>query len=113
MSPAFISGVEKHFPEAHLTFDKFHVLKILNEAVDEVRRQEQQSRPELKRTRYIWLKNPENLKENQATTLEILQVKKLNLKTARAYKPVKMIGENSGMRNPGRPAGFLSFICPS
>ena len=85
MSPAFISGVEKHFPEAHLTFDKFHVLKILNEAVDEVRRQEQQSRPELKRTRYIWLKNPENLKENQATTLETLQVKKLNLKTARAY----------------------------
>nr|CBX28582.1 hypothetical protein N47_G39060 [uncultured Desulfobacterium sp.] len=85
MSPAFISGVEKHFPEAHLTFDKFHVLKIINEAVDEVRRQEQQSRPELKRTRYIWLKNPKNLKENQAATLETLQVKKLNLKTARAY----------------------------
>jgi len=53
--------------------------------VDEVRRQEQQSRPELKRTRYIWLKNPENLKEKQAATLETLQVKKLNLKTARAY----------------------------
>jgi transposase len=50
MSPAFIKGVEKHFPEAHLTFDKFHVLKILNEAVDEVRRQEQQIRPELKGT---------------------------------------------------------------
>ena len=27
MSPDFIKGVEKHFPEAHLTFDKFHVLK--------------------------------------------------------------------------------------
>jgi len=85
MSPAFISGVEKHFPEAQLTFDKFHVLKVLNEAVDEVRRQEQQSRPELKRTRYIWLKNPVNLKANQAATLESLKVKKLNLKTARAY----------------------------
>ncbi|MBU1150858.1 MAG: ISL3 family transposase [Proteobacteria bacterium] len=85
MSPAFISGVEKHFPEAYLTFDKFHVLKILNEAVDEVRRQEQQSRPELKRTRYLWLKNPGNLKANQAAILEALQVKKLNLKTARAY----------------------------
>jgi len=84
MPPAFISGVEKHFPEARTTF-KFHVLKILNEAVDEVRRQEQQSRPELKRTLYIWLKNPENLKENHATTLETLQIKKLNLKTARAY----------------------------
>jgi len=85
MSPAFINGVEKHFPEAQLTFDKFHVLKIINEAVDEVRRQEQQSCPELKRTRYLWLKNPGNLKENQAATLAALQVKNLNLKTARAY----------------------------
>jgi len=51
MSPAFISGVEKHFSDAHLTFDKFHVLKVLNEAVDKVRRQEQQIRPELKSTR--------------------------------------------------------------
>jgi len=85
MSPAFISGVERHFPEAQLTFDKFHVLKIINEAVDEVRRQEQQNRPELKRTRYLWLKNPGNLKENQAATLAALQIKGLNLKTARAY----------------------------
>lgn len=85
MSPAFIKGVEKQFPEAHLTFDKFHVLKVLNEAVDEVRRQEQQVRPELKRTRYLWLKNPVNLKEQQTATLESLKVKKLNLKTARAY----------------------------
>ncbi|MBU1744460.1 MAG: transposase [Proteobacteria bacterium] len=30
MSPAFINGVEKHFPEAQLTFDKFHVLTINN-----------------------------------------------------------------------------------
>jgi transposase len=85
MSPAFIKGVEKHFPEAHLTFDKFHVLKILNEAVDEVRRQEQQIRPELKGTRYLWLKNPENLKANQTEILETLALKKLNLKTSRAY----------------------------
>ena len=85
MSPAFTSGVEKHFPEAHLTFDKFHVLKIINEAVDEVRREEQQSHPELKRTRYLWLKNPGNLKEHQVATLAALQVKNMNLKTARAY----------------------------
>jgi len=83
--PAFIKGVVQHFPGAHLTFDKFHVLKVLNEAVDEVRRQKQQGRPELKRTRYLWLKNPVNLKANQAATLEALQIKKLNLKTARAY----------------------------
>jgi len=85
MSPSFISGVERFFPNAHLTFDKFHIMKVINEAVDEVRRQEQKDRPELFRTRYIWLKNIENLKPSQTETLDELTLKKLNLKTSRAY----------------------------
>jgi len=85
MSPAFISGVENYFPNAHLTFDKFHIMKIINEAVDEVRRQEQKERPELFKTRYIWLKNQQNLKPSQSEKLAGLTVKKLNLKTSRAY----------------------------
>lgn len=85
MSPAFINGVTKCFPKAQLTFDKFHIMKIINEAVDEVRRQEQKERPELAKTRYIWLKNRSNLKKAQIETLEKLQLKKLNLKTSRAY----------------------------
>jgi len=85
MSPAFIGGVETHFPEAELTFDKFHVLKIINEAVDKVRRQEQKECPELKKTRYIWLRNPETLSVNQQKILEDFRIKKLNLKTMRAY----------------------------
>jgi transposase len=60
-------------------------MKIINEAVDEVRRQEQTDRPELARTRYIWLKKPKNLKPSQVETLEDLTIKKLNLKTRRAY----------------------------
>jgi len=85
MSPAFISGVEKQFPEAHITFDKFHVLKIINEAVDQVRREEAKERPELKGSRYLWLKNQSNLKASQAEQLGQLTIKKLNLKTSRAY----------------------------
>lgn len=85
MSPAFIKGAREQFPDAELTFDKFHIMKIVNNAVDEVRRQEQKERPELARSRYIWLKNPENLKQTQLNTLENLTVKKLNLKTSRAY----------------------------
>lgn len=38
MSPAFVSGIEKNFDEASITFDRFHVAKIVNEALDEVRR---------------------------------------------------------------------------
>ena len=85
MSPAFIKGAREQFPEAELTFDKFHIMKIINDAVDQVRRQEQKERPELTRSRYVWLKNPGNLTQAQANTLEDLTVKKLNLKTSRAY----------------------------
>lgn len=56
MSPAFIAGVGEHLPQASLTFDKFHVIKTINDAVDAVRREEQQTEPDLKSTRYLWLK---------------------------------------------------------
>ena len=42
MSKAFIAGVRDHLPEAAHTFDKFHLVKLVNEAVDEVRRAEQE-----------------------------------------------------------------------
>jgi len=40
MSPAFISGIESNFKNAAITFDRFHVMKLMNEAVDQVRREE-------------------------------------------------------------------------
>src|SRR5271170_5859623 len=43
MSPAFIKGVADNLPEAAITFDKFHAVKIINEAVDQVRRAEQKT----------------------------------------------------------------------
>lgn len=61
MSPAFISGAAENLPKAEVTFDKFHVIKLLNEALDEVRRTEQKLNPLLTGTKYIWLKNPSNL----------------------------------------------------
>lgn len=84
MSPAFIKGVAESLPEAVVTFDKFHAVKIINDAVDEVRREEQKSRPELKRTRYAWLKNETNLSTGQHAIIDSLA--QSNLKTARAYR---------------------------
>ena len=82
MSPAFAAGVGAHLPNASITYDKFHVIKLINEAVDKVRRAEQKDRPELKKTRYLWLKNHDNLKKEQQEQLSGLSG--LNLKTARA-----------------------------
>ena len=41
MSPAFIKGIAENLPNAAITFDKFHAVKIINDAVDQVRRAEQ------------------------------------------------------------------------
>jgi transposase len=56
MSPAFIKGVTENLPQAAVTFDKFHAVKIVNDAVDAVRRAEQKSQILLRGTRYIWLR---------------------------------------------------------
>jgi transposase len=53
-------------------------------AVDQVRRIAQKSHPELKRTRYIWLKNTTHLTPNQQDVLVHLSDR--NLKTSRAYQ---------------------------
>jgi transposase len=84
MSPAFIAGVAEYLPKASITFDKFHVIQALNKAQDEVRRTEQKRNPLLKKTRYIWLKNPENLTVEQEKQLETLRFE--NLKTAKVYQ---------------------------
>jgi transposase len=54
MSPAFISGIKTEFPSASITFDKFHVMKIVNEGIDAVRREEVAMNQCLKNTRYLW-----------------------------------------------------------
>jgi transposase len=83
MSPAFIKGVAESLPEAAVTFDKFHAVKIINDAVDQVRRAEQKQQDVLRGTRYIWLRNPDTLSERQRSTLKALPTR--HLKTARAY----------------------------
>jgi len=85
MSPAFIKGVRENLPKAEITFDKFHILKIINEAVDEVRKKEVVTQNILKGTKYIWLKNYNNLTVKQKETLDELTMSNMNIKTMRAY----------------------------
>lgn len=84
MSPAFIKGAVEKFTNASITFDKFHVMKIINRALDETRRKEQKYHPELKHSRYAWIKNEENLNQKQKETL--YKLKDQDLKTAKAYQ---------------------------
>ena len=84
----YVEVIKERLPHALLVFDKFHVIRHLMDAVDQVRKQEArelkaQDPDLLKKTRYIWLKNPWNLTDNQRLRLRDLE--KLNLKINRAY----------------------------
>jgi transposase len=84
MGAAFIAGVKANFPNAKITFDKFHVIKLVNEAVDEVRRAEAKHNNWIKGTRYLWLKNLENLDEEEKAS--IVRLEAANLDTMQAWQ---------------------------
>ena len=84
----YIEVIKDRAPGAVLVFDKFHIVRHLMEAVDQVRRDEirdkgPQHKALMYKTRFIWLKNPWNLTESQAFRLGELE--RLNLKINRAY----------------------------
>ena len=75
MSPAFIKGIANSLPAAAITFDKFHAVKIVNDAVDQVRRAERKVHNVLAGTRYLWLRNPVNLSDRQRAAFENLPLR--------------------------------------
>lgn len=89
MSPAYIAGVDENLgSQAQVVFDKFHVVAAAGKAVDETRRAESRLNAELgqelKQSRWIWLKNPDNHTDKQKVKRQSLE--KQNLATARAYQ---------------------------
>ena len=75
MSAAYWSAVLEHLPDAALVFDKFHVLKLMNERLDDLRRAmvreaEGPLKLKIKGTRFLLLRNPENLTADQIPKLE-------------------------------------------
>lgn len=84
MSKAFIKGIREALPNAEITFDPFHLIQLMNDALGKVRAEEARLFPELLHgSRYAFLKNPENLTEKQDETLTKLS--RYRLKTAKAY----------------------------
>lgn len=69
MSPAFMAGVAKAFPKAKITFDRFHVVKLLNEAMDTVRKLEQRESKSLKGHKYTFLKDWDRLSDKRRREL--------------------------------------------
>lgn len=70
LSPSFIAGTKEQFPYAKITFDRFHIVKLLNEAMNKLRQQEYVEHQALKGHRYTFLRRPENLSKSKRSALD-------------------------------------------
>jgi transposase len=84
MSLAFEKGIKREFENSKIIIDKFHVIKYFNDALNKTLRADIKAGKDLKKTKYIWLKNRENLTEKQEEKFK--SINKQNTKTARAYQ---------------------------
>ena len=85
MSPAFIKGCMAHLPEARITFDKFHVIAHASKALDQTRRLEQKSAPDLKGLRWTLLRDYTDLSATGRGELDTLLARLTTRRTARAW----------------------------
>jgi transposase len=73
----FVKSIKQHCPQAKIVFDFFHVVKGYGQVIDDVRRQQykkadQEQRGLIKGSRYLLLKNRDNLEPEQTTRLDQL-----------------------------------------
>ena len=93
MAGGYIAAVMTHLPKARLVFDHFHVIRLMNEKLTTLRRemfhelQDRLHRDVLKGVRWLLLKNPENLTQNDTVDekARLQEALKLNEPLATAY----------------------------
>jgi len=91
MSPAYIEAVCTKLPDAAIVFDHFHVIKLFNEKLSGLRRDlyreatDQLHKDVLKGTRWLLLKNPDNLNPDRKETERLREALRLNQPLAMAY----------------------------
>ncbi len=91
MSPAYRGAVSTHLPKAKIVFDRFHVMKLFNEKLSELRRALHRAATDvmqkkvLKGTRWLLLKAAENLDETKDEKTKLEEALALNQSLAVAY----------------------------
>jgi len=110
MWAAYANLVRQHARNAQILFDRFHIVKHLNEAVDEVRRAEMQRLTKkekvlFKRSRWLLLKNPWNLNGDQKERLSTLV--RWNTPIVRAYYLKEALQLFWEYRQPARAEALL------
>ena len=91
MSAAYIEAVSTRLPEAAIVFDHFHVIKLFNKKLSDLRRDlyreatDQLHKKVLKGTRWLLLKNPDNLNADRNEAERLQEALRINQPLATAY----------------------------
>jgi transposase len=107
MSPAFISGCEKYLPKATIVFDKFHIVKEVNKAMDEVRKIERRGNFELAGHKYTFLKNKLSIEKQELRDELLAKYQTLS----DGYTLVQMFKDFWNITNPKSAMSYLAFWC--
>lgn len=107
MSPAFISGCTDYLPNAAITFDKFHVTKEVNKAMDELRKLERKGNDLLKGHKYTFLKNKltNKIQEERDLLLEMYP------KLGEGYRLKELFKDFWDIKDKQEAEGYLAFWC--
>jgi transposase len=91
MSQAYVRAVTSNLPKAILVFDHFHVIKLFNEKLTQLRRDlyreaiDMLQKEVLKGVRWLLLKNPENLEDKRNERERLEEALRINQPLACAY----------------------------
>jgi transposase len=115
MSQAYASAVARHLPEAIIVFDRFHVMKLMNEKLDDLRRElvrqaeSQDAKVAIKGTRWLLLYRRDNLPKNKAG--ELKRALEMNQPLSTAYLLKEELGLAWEQGTWEAMADFLSSWC--
>ena len=91
MSPAYAMAVAEHLPKAVVIFDHFHVIKLFNEKLSDLRRDlhreavDKLHKQVLKGTRWLLLKRPDHLDDARNESQRLQEALRINRPLATAY----------------------------
>ncbi len=117
MSSAYYAAAQKNIPNATHVFDRFHIVKLMNDKLTALRRQLHHEakgmlgQDVLKGTRWLLLKNPQNLNEDRNEHQRLEDALQLNASLSTAYylkEDLRQIWEQTGKREAGK---FLTDWC--
>lgn len=109
MSPAYISGVMEHLPEAKIVFDKFHIKAMLNKAMDDLRKLERKEAEMLKGHKYTLLSNYKNLSNNRQGELDYLLF--IYPRLGEGYRLKEMFSLFWELSDTEEALAFLTYWC--